>query len=352
MENKKPKNHLLKKAIRSLGRFAYSHYKEDASERLLYKIKSANSKDDILSALQDTKSWEDIRWEGGRNILHMIAQYAPRFFSDFAQLQSTSLLQNTKNEKNMYPLEYFLCFANPSIVSRNRVLISDLVKDGKLPKPDWLEIKILVAENHVTYSGVDSLASPVWKRYDNPGVFEILKSERGQKLIEMVANNFTYKRKKIVDQNDTSISYDDVYYGMELDEYTLRPYEEHGIFFSSAETENEVKVSLMQTWREFYRYGASSQSCYDYYKRFEHASKNVELLTTKAIEMGINVVEMKREIMASFDNKRDALFFNEYMSENLKSWDNLLPMFERRKLEKAISSKCEPQRDNGIGPTL
>lgn len=325
---------------------------------ILSSIKNINCEEDLYIAAHAKKSWEKVRGENGENVLHMIAQYEPVFLEKFISKMGGTALLHSPDSRGRYPIEYFLCFSENFTIIRAKDYLLELLKYGKSPKADWLEVKTLVAENNTTYSGVDSVPMQVWKQETPEDFKSCLKSDRGKKLIKMVGSDFTYSKYKSPTYSYHSgvlvSTHDEVYCGMNINEYTVygskyytdnskstresikkfsgSPAKNSGGFFDSAETEDEVRISLMQSWREFYIYSKHT-STDDYIQKKIKTSYNlINILVDRAIELGIDVAEMKNEAIESFPPNKTDLVFDRFMGEKFKNWWYLLNLVEKRKL--------------------
>lgn len=316
---------------------------KNTEQVILCAIKESKDGKALYKELSTIDGYWKIKGEHGKNFMHMLAQYAPQFFEyflldSFITTTPSKILPliNKSDKDDRTPLEYFLCFGSGHIVEKGMEVIFHLILNRILQKPDWLEVKLLIAETQSVQSGVDRSKMSIWKQTTRMDFNKCLKSERGKKLIHMLANNYRYKNDKIKGYND-----DKLYYGMDICKYTDSDIDEYA-FLKSAKTEDEVKFSLMQSWRIFFNeaFGVGGHLDPVNNATTKRIGRDfVSELMERAIELGIDVAEMKDKIMESFDMMYIEDEFNNFMSKNLKNWDNLTEITEREKLMKIVKFK-------------
>lgn len=345
------------KMVDIISKHTNSHKIKDVSNirELIVQAYTRKSIDVLLSSID----YKDLRWENGENMLHMIAKYAPRFFKKAVRHNSeNTALMNTPDNNGRYPLEYLLCFSSKEMLDKNEFIeIENSVRKGLYHRPDWLEVKILIAENQATYSGVDSVPLTIWKQEDVGNFRKCLSSNRGKSLMKLVADSFKYERtNNQMTCNNVFINYDTVYYGMEISRYTNSSYEEFS-FFDLAKTKDEVEVALMQSWREFY-HAVSERSILDDAKEFRlergsyknEVKEKITVLTNRAIKMGIDVVRMKERALESYQSKSMAnKFFDIAMSKNIDYWSKIsIEFIERKRLLLSIKKESISRNSKGL----
>lgn len=316
-------------------------------------LTKAQRVDEISSELSKTIGWEDIRGKHGENVMHIMAQYRSNLFHkhllsiDRVSCQSSRAtprtveyakscieLMKAPDDKGRYPLEYFLCFAGAfdiygSPINEDTV---QLIERQGIPKPDWLETKLLIVENRVAPSAVDSALMSIWKQKTPDDFKKCLKSDRGQKLLSEAVGiglNFMYTK-----NTADNMKCDDIYYGMNIIKY-IHPEQNGdtiGAFLSYVKTKPEVKLCLDQAFHYLFVF-RHADSMFD--------EKTTNSLMDRAIEMGlaVEINEIKNRIIKSFgSDKPTADVFNETMSKYFKKWNILDVMAEKGKLLGAINS--------------
>lgn len=238
---------------------------------------------------------------------------------------------NTTDSEGRYPIEYFMGFSNTTILKKNLSKIEAINTENNFPRPDWLEVKLIIAENQLTWSGIDRIESSVWKQRTPQDFSESLRTARGKKLINILANQFKYKLISYYDMRT-----DGPYCGMDICKYTDSPTEEYG-FLKLAKTNDEIKFALMQSWIIFFsQNNKDSRLNADFHKKIN--SDLILNLIDRAIEEGVNVEEIKNKMEDHFE-----IFlyqrFKEVMSESFGEWNQLVEKTEKSKLMKIVESK-------------
>lgn len=350
IQNREDKSFLSMKERTKIINFVYSQQKNIIDVKAIshYKITSileaANKRVDIDMALNGV-SWWKIRMETGENFAHMLAKHAPRLLTNYISSSKNGIsLMSEKDNKGVLPIEYFLCFSDTITIKKHLNKLLRLEKKYSLPKPDWLKVKTLVVENSATYSGVDSILNiyptSIWKQRVPEDFKKSLKSKSGQKFVEM-ATNFKYMQTPSNQTHELDMEYDSLYYGLCITEY-LRTNGDEEKLINLAETKNEVQLYLIQTWRMFFALENAPNQCYQdgWNRKRVGVKNNIEALTNKAIELGMDVIYIKNQTIQSYCNE-DINNFNEIMSNGISSWSNMQELIEREKLMSMVTKNVK-----------
>lgn len=300
----------------SLGESGYTLSK---LENAIFNSKNEGEIEVVLSSINRTS----FRGEDGQNVMHLLARYAPKFFKGHLSTKENGVpLMGITDNNKVYPLEYFLCFADTKTVSKELSHILDIVKKNNLPNPDWLATKLLVAKNKATYSGVDSAPLSIWKQKTPDDFKKILKTNHGMELLDIVANHFKYQ--PVIDGLLRDSLCAPHYYGMDINKYTNSKEEEYS-FFKSATNKNEVKIALAQSLGLFYTPRFQTNEMRDI----------ISYLINMAIDLDIGADEIKEDMLESSSSSRTLV--DKLFSSCFEKWDNLAIIVERKRLLSRVS---------------
>lgn len=317
---------------------ANHNLKDKSHEKLLIDILKGLKKEDSVKTILSGVDWKDIRGKNGENFMHMLAKYSPNagLLRKYATTKYGLGLMNSVDKDGRYPAEYFLCFARKGLsVCRDSRFIEKLVKTGKVPRPDWLEVKLLVVENQATYSAVDSAPIDIWKQKTPEDFKECIDTDRGLKLIKAAVSHYQHKRLNH-DINEGNVF--DSYCGMNTHKYL---YPDIGCeeLFKLTKSENETKLYLIQSWLFIYKnFGSPWHS--PFRSVFENrVCKATDKLLEQAFDSEINVLDIKESLLINWNSEDyylDNSRFNDFMHEVLVQWKNIEIMRERKKLNDVI----------------
>lgn len=282
--------------------------------------------------------WINMRGNNGENFLHILAKSATdsKTFKKYAESPNGLDLMNTPDNNGRYPAEYFLCFSCDNRTDDSPII--KMIEDNKIKRPDWLEVKILIAENGVTCSSVDSYKMDIWKQKTPDDFKECLGTKRGQYLIE-IATDYYFKYDKPPHVNGS----DQVFRGMNIIKYS-NPNLISNYFIDCSKldsTKDEVKLYLIQSW-SFFSSRISFMSDDDESQTYE----SINSLMAKAIDLDIGIAELKSKWVENWKavDPSNGCHCDYVMSTYFSDWKDLAIIEERAKLQKAT-------RNNGTSKT-
>lgn len=292
-------------------------------------VKELNSKgktkEDISKILNNIDK-NNLRGENGENIFHILAKHTPNFLKEYIQTKSGISLMATPDNNGRYPIEYFMCFSDFPVIKRSIRRLSNLSKVHGWPKPDWLEVKMLVVENQAAYSGSDAESFSFWKQVTRMDFEQCLKMGRGQKFIKMAANDFKYKETLAYYNDDTRIEYSPLYGVGITSKVNLA---------EMAQTKDEAKLALTLYLLE---------ACLFIYTDEDHhirkIIKNIEKSIDKAASFNIDVVSIRDMVISSINENRVMEIdndFHKFMCKKIHYWKFLPETVEKKRLMAAIS---------------
>lgn len=289
------------------------------SSALLLKLLRAETKDE-LGELLSSEYCNYSYAINGENELHILARYAPNLLKEYAFAKNIIHLMKVPNNNGVYPLEYFLCFADSNTITNQTEDFFSLSKRLNPPNPDWLRVKLLIVENKASYSGVDSAPLSIWKQKNPEDFRKCLKSPCGANLIKRAANDFKYNA-------------DDVYCGMNFNRYTNFSNEEFS-FFELAQTKDEVQVSLMQSWRVFY---SDHTHYYNSEKGWEFLKNTVNNLIHKSINLDVDIISIRDKMIRCYNAEKYS-YFDSFMAENVNFWHDFRTIIDRQSLLNIVAN--------------
>lgn len=265
--------------------------RKDTRKFILNYLKVTSSRKDIDIILKDT-NWEDLRWDDNRNCLHLMAKTNPLFFRKFANINQKNLL-NKPDDNGVLPMDYLL-----GILDSNRIDdigSSWIEKITKKNGADWIGAKIqsiihkspcpLVKHPDMSqyaerahYVTISNIPYITWKQGGYGEKAEALKSSRGQEFLKLADENYGLFCNYEADSN------------LYLNEWCGGNCQ----FFDIASTEVELKVALWEAWNSVVT--AKKNSNYDLLCKLP---PYLDKLTKKAIDIGVDVLSMKNEVLSS-----------------------------------------------------
>lgn len=263
-------------------------------------------------------------------------------FQEYLQLiKKVGLSKNDRSGINLMdagdnggrlPIEYFLCFSTKKEIEDYSKDLSKIIESQGLEKPNWLNAKLLVAENNEIYSGIDNTPMSLWKQESAQEFRECLKTKQGKRLISMMAASDFRQKDKATKRR---WEYDLVYCGTNIAMYTAPHVDELDRLLKLAKSRDEVKLYL-------------TQSCYYiFHNRHEPIGwtnkslpENTNKLMDKAIKLNLDVAEMKKHIINFLSSSRNRVKeFDGVMRACFNQWDDLEYIEERSKLLKTTKNK-------------
>jgi hypothetical protein len=318
-----------------------SKRKNDNPQEVVWGLLSkARKQEDVTIAVSGVK-WQDLRDANGANLMHALACYAPTSLKKFAASKGGLALMSEKDNVGRTPLEYALGFGDSEVVGKSLEGWAELRTRNKLEKADWLEVKWIAVENDVPNSVVQVpasqrtykplVAASEWKQASHKDFKDALASPRGQAFLTMAAQHYGAKLKESTRRWRNTR--DNRLY---LDEWVGPPGELS--FIKSATTLVEVQVALWECWNNLAALRSRMANT-------ESATlvAQTKRLTQQAIEMDIDVAQMKRDVLT---DKRvlDGLSgrgFDDEMKKRLDGWGSLEAMVERQKLSKRVAPQLK-----------
>lgn len=325
--------------------------KTDCNRGVINILKSNNGskkkQDEVAFALRWV-DWGNLRGEGGENLLHILAKYtAPSIFKRYATTKKGIKLFSQKDNKGVLPLEYFLgitshlCFRSSNKID----WIKSLIKDKKIPEPDWLEAKWVSFIERTSGSLVDYPKTcdmgDTWKQKSANDFKESLRTERGRAFLKNVIKNYggelLYYKKT---STSLFLSKDN---SLHLNEWLGGDFE----FFKFAKTKDEVAVAVWEAWNKMASIYSNNQSIIGLPINEDHV-KHTENIMEKAISMEIDLAKMKSEVVEGkrvlYSLRGD--IFDSRMGEVFTNWKALESITEKRRLMKVITNKSNPNRSD------
>lgn len=306
------------------------------------------TENDNIGEVLGSVDWSDIRGQNGENLAHVIAKHAPdiAFDSQYKYVITKEFIHllNTPDDNGIYPFELFLCFARKSMAENS--LINDIInltQKNEVPEPDWLTVKLLIAENQAAYSAVDSTPIDIWKQKTPEDFKKCLESESGRRLLEIAPNIIPKKRTYDAEEDEENEEYDAAFCGMKILSY-VHPNFKIENCFELAKTKNEVKLCLVQSLRFFYENYEILDDDTD-----TKICKSIGKLIDKALDLNISVSNIRNQTL---DNQRDKGEINDLMCELFPQWGRLEIIEERNSLLKTFGGNIKREKDNSIGMVL